>query len=141
MKSDAFNVYAAVLAGVFVSSVLVFAVELFGAVVHPVPEGFGGTMEEMSQHVEAYPQWVLAVVVPAWAVAGFLGTWVAQRIGNAYCSAIVGLLLLVALVFNISKLPYPMWFKIANLLVIPSAAIVGARLAMRRKTAGLGMSN
>jgi hypothetical protein len=45
----------------------------------------------------------------------------------------VGLLLLVALVFNISSLPYPMWFKIGCLLLIPVALIAGSRMAMRPK--------
>jgi len=100
-----------------VAFVLVIAVEFFGAVVHPLPEDFGGTMEEMCQHVERYPQWVLALVVPAWAVTAFVGTWTARKMGNLCSFAFVGLLLLAALMFNISKLPYPMWFKIVNLLV------------------------
>jgi hypothetical protein len=73
---------AAVFAGLLVLFILVVAVELFSAVVHPLPEDFGGTKEEMCRHVERYPQWVLAVVVPAWAVAAFASTWTARRIGN-----------------------------------------------------------
>jgi hypothetical protein len=119
----------------FVAFVLVVAVELFSAVVHPLPEDFGGTTEEMCRHVERYPHWVLAVVVAAWAVTAFAGTWTARRLGNLWSFAIVGLLLLAALVFNISKLPYPMWFKIVNLLVIPAAIVAGGRLSTRNKTA------
>jgi hypothetical protein len=130
--------FAAVLAGLFVLFVLVVAVEVFGAVVHPVPEDFGGTTEEMCRHVERYPHWVLAVVVPMWAAAALAGTWTAQKLGNVYCSAIVGLLLLAALVFNVSMLPYPVWFKAANLLVIPAAVLAGSRLATRGKAAAAG---
>jgi cytochrome bd-type quinol oxidase subunit 2 len=97
---------AAVLAGLLVLLILVVAVELFSAVVHPLPEDFRGTTDEMCQHVERYPQWLLAVVVPAWAVAAFASTWTARRIGNLFSAAIIGLLLLAALVFNISMLPY-----------------------------------
>jgi hypothetical protein len=132
---------AAILAGLFVLFILVVAVELFSAVVHPLPEDFGGTTEEMCQHVERYPQWVLAVVVPAWAGAAFASTWTARRIGNLFSSAIVGLLLLAALVFNIAMLPYPTWFKIANLLVIPTAIFAGCRPSMRHKTTGTGDGN
>jgi hypothetical protein len=74
---------AAVLAGLLVLFILVGAVELFSAVVHPLPEDFGGTTEEMCQHVERYPLWVLAVVVPAWAVAAFVSTWTARRLGTS----------------------------------------------------------
>jgi hypothetical protein len=86
--------------------------------------------------VEKYPAWILAVVVPAWAAVGFAGTWIAQRIGNLYSSAIVGLLLLAALGFNVLKLPYPSWFKVATLLAIPIVMVAGIRLAMRRRVAG-----
>ena len=34
---------------------LLAGVELFSAVVYPVPPDFGGTMEEMRKHVERYP--------------------------------------------------------------------------------------
>ena len=70
---------------------------------------------------------MLAVVVPAWAVAAFAGAWTARRIGNLFSAAIVGLLTLVALVCNISMLPYPVWFKVANLVVIPIAILVASR--------------
>jgi hypothetical protein len=121
--------------------VLVVAVELFSAVVHPFPEDFGGTTEEMCRHVERYPHWVLALVVAAWAVAAFAGTWTAKSLGNLCSFAIVGLLLLAALVFNLSQLPYPIWFKIVNLLVIPAAILAGGRLATRKQTVGIGESN
>src|SRR5262245_4566906 len=122
--------------GLFMALVLIVGVEGFGSVVHPLPRDFGGTMEEMCQHVERYPQWVLAVVVPMWAVAALVSTWIAQRIGNLYSSGIVGLLLVSALVFNVSKLPYPIWFKAVTLLVVPAAIIAGSRVAGRRKTTG-----
>ena len=95
----------------------------------------------MSQHVQRCPPWVLAVVVPAWAVAAFVGTWTARIIGNRYASATVGLLLLAALVLNLSLLPYPMWFKIANLLALPLAVVTGSGWPMRHKTAGCGEAN
>jgi hypothetical protein len=94
----------------------------------------------MCRHVERYPHWVLALVVAAWAVTAFVGSWTAKRIENLSSFAIVSLLLLAALVFNISMLPYPMWFKIVNLLVIPAAIVAGGRLATRNKTAAIGES-
>jgi hypothetical protein len=136
----ALRTLAAVFIGLLVAFVLVVAVELFGSVVHPLPEGFGGTMEEMCLHVERFPQWVLAVVVPAWGVTALISAWIAQRIGNPSSALIVGLFLLAALVFNLSKLPYPMWFKIVNLLVIPAAIVAGSRVSIRRKTAGTGVA-
>jgi hypothetical protein len=132
---------AGVLIGLVVAFALVNAVELFGSMVHPLPEDFENTMDEMCRHVERYPQWVLAVVVAAWAVAALVSTSTAQYIGNLYSAAIVGLILLAALVVNISMLPYPIWFKIANLIMIPTAMLVGIRWSIRRKTAGTGRVN
>ena len=126
---------AAVIAGMFVAFVLVVAVELFSGVVHPLPADFGGTKVEMCRHVELYPQWVLAVVVPMWAAIGFVGTWTARRIGGFLPSAIVGFLLLSGLTFNVSMLPYPIWFKIATLVVIPITLVCGGRFSQSNKNA------
>jgi hypothetical protein len=129
------------LLGMSAAFVLIVGVEGFSAVVHPTPEDFKGTMEEMCLHVERYPQWVLAAVVPMWAVAALVGTWAAQKIGNVYAAGIVGVLLLAALVLNISMLPYPIWFKVVILLVIPVALVAGGRFARSRKTVGQGEVN
>jgi len=115
---------------------LVVAVEMFSAVVHPFPEDFGGTTEEVCRHVERYPPWVLAVVVPMWAAAAFAGVWIAGKLGNLFSSTIVGLLLLAALVFNLSMLPYPLWFKISNLLAVPAAVLIGVEPSLREPPGG-----
>jgi hypothetical protein len=132
----ALRTLAAVLIAMFVAFVLVNVVELFSTVVHPFPADFKGTTEEICRHVEKYPQWILAVVVPVWAGTALLSTWIARRIGTPYSSEIVGLALMSALVFNLTKLPYPIWFNVANLLAIPAAIIAGSWLAIRRHTAG-----
>jgi hypothetical protein len=133
-----FRAIAAVLAGLIVLFLVVVGVELFSTVVHPLPEDFKGTKEELCQHVARYPHWVLAVVVPAWAVAAFASTWTARRFGNIYSAVVVGLLLLTGLVCNVAMLPYPTWFKIVSLLVIPAAAFAGGGVAPHRplKSAG-----
>jgi hypothetical protein len=123
-----------------VAFALVVAVELFSAVVHPLPPDFNGTTEEMCQHVERYPNWVLAVVVPAWAGTAFASTWIAGRLGNRGCTVFVGLLLLTGVIFNVSMLPYPIWFKIACLTVIPIAIVAGLYLSSRRNAAALNIT-
>lgn len=131
----ALRTLAGLLIGMFAAILLIVAMEFFSSVVHPVPEGFGETTEEMCLHVERYPDWVLAVGVVAWGGAAFVGAWIAQRIGNVWSFAIVGALLLAALAFNVAQLPYAMWFKIVVLLVIPSAILLGRRLAVSRNAA------
>src|SRR5262245_57199840 len=124
---------AGVLIGLIVAFVLVVGLELFSDAVHPFPEGVEKTMEEMCRHVENYPQWILAVAVAAWGVTALVSTWVAKKIGNVYSALIVGLLLLAALVMNLSMLPYPIWFKGANLVAIPAAIAAGLQLSKRQK--------
>ncbi|QDU75993.1 hypothetical protein Pan97_30380 [Bremerella volcania] len=117
------------IAGLAVAFVLVIAVELFSAVVHPFPEGFGGTKEEICAHVEKYPAWVLAAVVPMWALVVFCSVWVARKIGGLATSIVVGALLLVAVGFNQWMLPYPVWFEVANFVALPLAMPGAIRLA------------
>ncbi|WP_435007639.1 hypothetical protein P12x_004906 [Tundrisphaera lichenicola] len=124
-----------ILAGLALALVLVIAVEMVSAVVHPVPTDFGGTMEEMCRHVERYPQWFLALVVPAWAATTFASMWLAGRIGGRGSSAVVGLILLAGVVYNVAKLPYPAWFKVATLIAIPAAIYLGLR--SRRKASAV----
>src|ERR1700746_3705482 len=99
-----FRTLVAIIAGMLAAFVLIVAVELFSAVVHPVPPDFGGTMEEMCEHVARYPHWVLALVGLAWGVTAFVSTWTVARIGGRGSALFLGLLLLAAAVFNISML-------------------------------------
>lgn len=119
------RVLGGIIAGLALAFVLVVAVELFSAVVHPFPEGFEGTEEEICAHVEKYPGWVLAAVVPMWALIVFSSTWVTRKISGLVASVLVGLLLLVAVGFNQWMLPYPIWFEVANFIALP-LAILGA---------------
>ncbi|HTI52244.1 MAG TPA: hypothetical protein VL475_14875 [Planctomycetaceae bacterium] len=135
------RILAGILVGLGAAFALVVAVELFSAVVYPLPEDFDGTMEAMCRHVQNYPQWILAVVVPLWFVTGMAGTWIAQKIGNITAALVVGLLLLAAIVFNVVNLPYPLWFKVANLFAFPIALFAGSRLANRRKPAAAVPAN
>jgi hypothetical protein len=115
----------AVLAGMALAFVLVIAVELFSAVVHPVPPGFTGTMDEMYQHVARYPHWILGIVVLAWSATTFASTWVATRIGNRLAGIAVILILTFAIVVNVSMLPYAMWFKVVTLSCFAVACYLG----------------
>jgi hypothetical protein len=91
----------------------------------------------MCQHVARYPHWILAVAGLMWGFIALASTWVAGRLGNRGSAIFIGLLLLVAVLFNISMLPYYSWFKIAMPLVIVAAAVSGYLLLPSRKTAAV----
>jgi hypothetical protein len=136
-----FRTIGSIVAAMLVAFILLVAVELFSTVVHPLPPDFGGTQEEMCQHVERYPNWVLAVVVPAWAGTALAGTWIAGRLGNRGAALFLGLFLLAALILNLSMLPYPIWFKIGCLIAIPAASALGVYWSRRRNTADVTIAD
>lgn len=131
VKSTLQTVFSFV-AGLLAAFAMVIGVELLSNVFHPFPSDFAGTQEEVCLHVAKYPAWVLAAVVVAWGLTATIATWIARRIGNVYSAALLGLLLFAAVGFNVSMLPYPIWFKAVIMLVIPIACTVGARLAVGR---------
>ncbi|MFO0949329.1 MAG: hypothetical protein U1D30_26025 [Planctomycetota bacterium] len=135
MKS-LFRCLGATVAAIMVAFLLVIGVEGFGAVAHPFPPDFQHSQEEMCRHVERFPAWVLAVVIPLWAGTAFIGTWIAGRWGNVACAGFVGVLLLAAVVLNLSMLPYPLWFKFGNLAAMPIAILVAGISSTRQRKTG-----
>lgn len=129
------RVVGAVVAGIAVAFILVIGGELFSSVVHPVPAGFEGSQEEICRHVANYPHWVLGCVVPMWGVTTLLATYLAGRLGGLVSAAMVALLLLTAVVFNVAMLPYPLWFKVVQPTVIVAAILIGC-LGARRPRGG-----
>lgn len=121
------GVLGSVIAGFVVAFALVIAVELFSAVAHPFPADFTGTPAEMCRHVERYPGWVLAVAAAAWVGTAFVSTWVAARLGGRIAGALLSLFLIWAVGFNVSMLPYPVWFKVVTVIGIPIACLIGIR--------------
>jgi hypothetical protein len=119
----------AVVAGMALAFALVIAVELFSAVVHPFPADFDGNIPE---HVRRYPHWVLGLVVLAWGATATAATWVASRLANRLAGGVVALLLAWALVFNLTMLPYTMWFKVVMFTVFPVACLLGTRYGRPR---------
>ncbi len=122
----------AIVAGMALAFVLVVAVELFSAVVHPFPADFDGNIPE---HVRRYPNWVLGVAVAMWGATAGAATWTAARIGGRMPGIIVALLLAWALIFNLTQLPYVMWFKVVMPAAFAVACLLGVAGARRHRPA------
>lgn len=122
---------------IIVSAVVVMfllsAVEFYSMIVHPFPEGFDGSMEQMCEQVARYPNWVLGTVVPMWGAIAFLGTWIAGLIGNRWSAGLIGTLLMAGVVFNVAMLPYVAWFKIVMPIVVLIAIILAMSLVSLRR--------
>ena len=119
----------AIVAGMGLAMVLLIAVEFLSSIVHPYPPNFDG---DIPAHVRRYPQWFLGVAVLAWGATAAAAGWVASRIDPRWAGIVVALLLAGGLIFNLSKLPYPMWFKIAMLIAFPVASFLGIRYGSLR---------
>jgi hypothetical protein len=127
---SALTTLLAVVSGLGLALALVVGVELFSTLVHPMPADLERNIPE---HVRRYPHWVLGVVVLAWGATSTAATWVASRLGGRLAGTVVALLLGWALIFNVSQLPYTMWFKIVMIGVFPIACLVGIASGTRRR--------
>lgn len=108
------------LAGIALAVVLFIAVEMFGMVAHPFPDGFDmQSKEAMYEYILSYPTWVLAVAVLMWLGLAFGSTWVAARLGNLIPGIAVGALLIMMFGCNVLSLPYPTWFSATVLIGFP----------------------
>jgi hypothetical protein len=122
----------AVVAGMALAFALVVAVEFFSSVVHPFPPGFDPNAPgAIPAHVQRYPGWVLAVAGLMWGATAAAATSAASRIGGQLAGAVVTLLLAAALAFNLTMLPYVMWFKIAMPATFFVACLLGIRYGRR----------
>ncbi len=126
----------AVIAGLAVAMALVVAVEVVTTMLHPFPPGMDMTDHEvLKAHVARFPAGVLALAVAGWGLTVFAGAWVATRLGtnrHAAHGIVIGALLFLAAAFNMYMLPYAVWFKVANLVVLPLAAFWGVRRGQGR---------
>ncbi|MCG8414419.1 MAG: hypothetical protein MI746_09400 [Pseudomonadales bacterium] len=127
---------AAVLISLFVAILLLAGIEWVGAILHPFPADFAGTREEVMEQVANYPAWILALLGGAgWGFTMFTATWIATR-----CSAKrhpvygvgIGVVLLSAAVFNMAMLPYPLWYWILELLVLPTGIYLGTLIGANK---------
>lgn len=131
----ALRVVAALVASVIAMTVLLVAVEGFSAVVHPFPEDMDfHSTEQMCAHIEKYPNWVLAVILPMWGAIPLVGIAVARWIGNYTVALVIGLLILLALIGNVLMLPYPLWFKGVMPAVLVAVTAIGLWAARRKPT-------
>jgi len=130
----------AVLVGLIAAMVVVVGNEVLSSVLHPVPPGFDATSnEEMKAHVARYPAYALLLGGLGWSLAAFVSSWLATRLGTGRHPAhgiAIGSLLLAGAVANMLMLPYPIWFWVENLVLLPVCFILGAMLGKPTSTTG-----
>ena len=122
---------------------LIVAIELVSAVIHPMPPGMDPLDKEACTAFFAdYPQWLFGFGAVGWGLTAFTSTWLATRLG-AYRhfahGAAIGTLLFLAVIFNMLMLPYPMWFELTNLVLIPLGIFLGTWLATTSRSSPVVM--
>lgn len=72
-------------------------------------------------------------VLVAWALGAFVGGWVAAAVGTRTAAIVAGRILMLAGLANLVAIPSPLWFWVIGLLVFVPCALLGSRLADRRR--------
>ena len=125
---------ASVIFSLFSAILLLACIEWLGAILHPFPADFAGTREEVMEQVANYPPLVLALIGGlGWAATMLIATWMATRFSTNRHPAFgagIGLVLFGGAIFNMSMLPYPVWFWILNLVCLPLGIFLGVKLGL-----------
>lgn len=128
----------AALAGLFVTFVLIYLVEMIGHAIYPPPAALDfSDPEAMRPYIASLPFPALLFPMFAWFIGTFCGTLVACFIGTArpiIFAAIIGMLVLVGTITNLIWIPHPLWFAITAIIGIVVSAWLAMTLAPDRKT-------
>lgn len=123
-----------------VAIILLAGIEGVSAIVHPFPPDFGGTRDEVAQHVANYPTWVLVSLGSVgWGITIFVASWMTTRLGtrrHPAHGAGLGLLLFAGAIFNMAMLPYPLWYWVLELITLPAGIYFGVKIGQGISTAG-----
>lgn len=135
MQNSIVRSVLAVIASVALAVCLFMAIEGVSSILHPWPDNFSGTFEEVADQVKSYPVWVLAFLGGVgYGLTMLLCTFIATRIGhnrNRWHGYGVGAFLFAMVVFNLIMLPYPIWYWVLIFAVLPLAAFFGTKFAAK----------
>ncbi len=122
---------AAVIAGLVVAFFVVAGLEAVSSRVYSQSPGVDvGNTDAIKAYMAQLPLGAFLFVLAAWAAAGFLGSWLATRLGPERRRAhgvVVGAILLAACIGNMLLLPHPAWFWAAALVIVLSCIYLGVK--------------
>lgn len=122
---------AAVLMALIVAFAITFGIEFVNSQIFPLPEGTDSRdAVSMRAALATLPPQALIGVLIGWFIAAIAGAWVAVRIarGDRRPAWVLGLLLLVAAIANMTLFPHPVWFWVIGIALYPVAIMMGIRL-------------
>ncbi len=126
----------AVIAGLIVAMLLIFALESISLMLFPPPPGMKlETEADIAQLVALSSTGQKAWVVFGWALASFVGGWIAALISRRHrrvAAGAIGVLIVIGTVMNATAIPHPLWMNALGVLLPIPLALLGARLATPR---------
>lgn len=127
----------AIVAGVVAGSAVIAVVEALSARIYPLPAGLGlSSADALKAHVATLPMGAFVLVLAAWGLGSFTGSWLATLLGSGRGMAhgySAGGLLIAASLSTLIVLPHPAWFWIGTLTTMPIATHLGAKVARGRR--------
>lgn len=126
----------AIVAGLVVGSVLIFAIQALNVywLFRPPPGLDFSNEEAMKAYMENLPTEAFLVVLLSYAVGTFAAGWLAARLARRAASLhglIIGILFLVAGILNLRSIHHPQWFAWVVLPLYLVMALLGAATARR----------
>src|SRR5436190_13491941 len=125
----------AILAAIFVGSVVVFFVELLGLLVYPLPPTFNFNDEAaLKEHMAKAPPMAMVIVTLAWAAGPFAGTLAACAIVRrkyVLHGLVVGVVLAFFDALNYFSFPHPIWMMVAGIVLPLLTCYAAARVAQK----------
>jgi hypothetical protein len=124
-----------ILAGLLVAWLSIALCEFASVFLHRPPPGIDlRDPQALAAHIAAAPFHAMLIVVAGWALAAFLGGWVAARIARHRRAAalVVAAFVVLGVVANNMMIPHPQWMTIAGLVLPIPLAWLAARMATPR---------
>lgn len=117
------------IAGVFSALVLMVAIQRSIHYLYPLRPDLADPAVQQRIMMEAPPM-ALALVVVSYLIGTLLGAYVATKLSATLPRRqgwLVGGLMLVAAIMNLTAIPHPLWFSIASLAGIAAGGWLGAQ--------------
>ena len=129
----------AVVGGLAVAVLAIFAIEMLGHSLYPLPPDVDLTNPEaLRAAAAAIPTAAYALVLMGWLIGACLGGFVAVKLirgASTRPALIVGALILAGAIYNMVTMPHPVWMVVGAVLGIIPAALVGGGLGRTRFSA------
>jgi hypothetical protein len=125
----------AVVVGCLAAFFHIGAIESLNYLFYPLPEGLDPAKPEtIVAYMKVIPTGALFVVLLAWMVGTFAGSWITTRLAPSpkrNHGLVIGALFLLAAIGNMSAIPHPLWFWVVSLASFMPVSYLGTYLASR----------